>query len=162
MIPVDQIRTGFGRGQCTEASIASLLGIPLADVPDLWAGPDAEEQQPQSNRIRMWEWMKSHHGVMQCAVQFAKPMPILEAWEFAMTDSAIVEWGKATDGYHLADGDNPDGCAHYVVCRNGAMVHDPNPRRRGIVAAAGLSWLIPLGLVPEDARELPAAVWTLE
>jgi hypothetical protein len=163
MKPVDQVRIGFGRGQCTEAAIASLLGVPLDAVPDLWAGPDAgptaEEQQPIVNLIRMWEWLKTNHGVQLCGVRLATPMPLYEAWMRArdvLPGVAVLDdWAR----WNLAVGPNPDGVGHYVVCRDGTMVHDPNPRRRGIVECTHVQWLVPLGLLDGDVLALPSAEW---
>lgn len=168
MRPVHQVRTGYGRGQCTEAAIASLLGVPLDAVPDLWAGPhvpaDAppEAHQPLHNLIRMWHWLKQTHGVQLCGVALAEPMPLRDAWERACS---VVVWPVETAEwarFHLASGPNPDGVGHYVVCDRGELAHDPNPSRRGIVACRHVQWLVPLELVPDDARELPSAEWREE
>ena len=90
MIPVTQTRTGYGCGNCTEAGIASLLGVALEDLPDIWAGPHvpddapAEEHQPLANRIRLWEWLKREHSVQLCGVKLLQPRPSLRsAWERA-------------------------------------------------------------------------------
>lgn len=165
MKPVDQIRTGFGRGQCTEASIASMLEVELADVPDLWSGApdteaDPEVHQPMANRLRLWWWLQERHGVMLVGFRLKTPLNIAEAWDRAsrlMFESADF---RRLPNDHFAAGPNPDGVSHLVVCRRGALVHDPNPLRRGIVEARWIEWLVPLDDVPEAARGMPCAEWT--
>lgn len=166
MKPVDQIRTGFGRGQCTEASIASLLGVPLDEVPDLWSGaPDSETNvevhQPQANRMRMWWWLQERHGVMLIAARLPEPTTVLDAWlrgvTFLVEDAGFPR--EALSPHHLAVGPNPDGMSHCVVALDGVVVHDPNPQRRGIVNARWVEWLVPLRAVPEAARGMPCAEW---
>lgn len=167
MRPVDQIRTGFGRGQCTEASIASLLEVGLEDVPDLWTGApetetDPEAHQPMANRMRLWWWLQERHGVMLVGGKLPRPTTIREAWRLAeefMLHHAGFGWLPED---HLAIGPNPDGVSHQVVCCRGKLMHDPNPSRRGITGAQWIEWLVPLDRVPESARGMPCAEWRVE
>lgn len=167
MIGITQTRTGYGRGQCTEASIASLLEVPLETVPDIWAGPYAplDAQQPLELSIKMWEWLKREHGVMLCGIKLRERAPtIREAWLRAdglfPFDWSESEWAR----YHIAIGPNPDGVEHCVVAERGELAWDPNPRRRGIVACQFVQWLVPLCLFPADADalDLPSAEWREE
>lgn len=164
MIPVTQSRTGFGRGNCTEASIATLLGVRLEDVPDLWSGAadgaSAEEHQPLDNRIRLWTWLKSNHGLQLCGVKLAKPVrDIFEAWHCACGILPLpvetAEWAR----FHIAVGHNPNGVSHQVCAERGRLVWDPNPSRAGIVNCQWIEWLVPLDIVPDNARHLPSAEW---
>jgi hypothetical protein len=163
--PVTQTRTGFGRGNCTEASIASLLGVEIDQVPDLWTGaPDgstAEEHQPFANRLHLWQWLKSKHGVQLCGVKLATPERDLgEAWRRASDviplDVEAATWAR----HHLIIGHNPAGVWHQICgARHGRMVWDPNPSRAGVVDCQWVEWLVPLGCVPDNAIHLPSAEW---
>lgn len=166
MVPVTQVRTGYGRGQCTEASIASLLEVPLEAVPDIWAGPhvplDApgSEHQPLALTVKMWEWLKREHGVMLCGIKLRERAPtIREAW--LRSDGLFpFDWSEAAwSRFHIACGPNPDGVEHCVVCERGELAWDPNPSRRGIVACQFVQWLVPLDLLPASVLELPSAEW---
>lgn len=166
-----QVRTGYGRGQCTEAAIASILGVPLEAVPDLWAGPDvpddapAHVHQPIERLLAMWAWLKSDHDVMLCGVRLSVRMPVEVAWErsiYTMARAGFHVDSLDWSAYHLASGPNPDGHGHYVVCNLGRVVHDPNPKQRGIINAEHIQWLVPLGLVPDSARDMPSAEWREE
>lgn len=173
MTPVDQVRTGYGCGQCTEASIASLLGVSLDVVPDLWAGPhvpvDAplEEHQPKERCEALWRWLREVHGVVWCELRFSSLLSgtrigadfVTQALRMVfphLRNPEIASWAE----HHVMFGPNPSGVEHCVVGRGGAFVHDPNPSRRGIAACSGLIFLVPLEQCPP---ELPlAARWDLE
>lgn len=170
-MPVTQVRTGYGRGQCTEASIASLLEVELEAVPDLWAGPlvplDAppEVHQPLLLCEALWRWLREVHQVVWCEVRFPAALE-LSTVPYAHGRAVRVLFGlDAPDAepwteHHVMFGANPAGISHCVVGRYGSVVHDPNPSRAGIVACSGLIFLIPLDRCPED---LPlAARWDLQ
>jgi len=97
--------------------------------------------------------------VQLCGIAFTRGLPLREAWKRAVEAVPFVGSDLI---YHLAAGPNPDGVSHYVVCLEGVLAHDPNPRRRGIVEARYIQWLVPLDRVPADALELPAAEWIIE
>ena len=162
LYPVTQVRTGYGKGQCTEAAIASLIGCTLEDVPDLWTGaPDGsteEEHQPYENRVRLWNWLKREHGVMLCAVRLLENTEAQAAYDRALqlfVEPKDAVWAE----YHYLVGPNPDGVNHVIVARRGVPVWDPNPSRRGITAVRWVEWLVPLHLLPEDVQTFPAAEW---
>lgn len=157
MKPVDQIRTGRGRGQCAEATFASLLGVRLDDVPDLWAGPGVPEDapplvhHPPELREKLYAWLKEQHQRM-CVVMPCEGWLIPDAYAAAVermwrpNDDPPPKWMR----YHRAIGPNPDGVLHAVVCHAGVVVHDPNPTRRGITHAIRLDWLVPLAYIPAE------------
>jgi hypothetical protein len=164
---VGQVRTGFGRGQCTEASIASLLGVNLNEVPDLWAGPDAgptaDEQQPFENRVRLWEWLKSEHQVMLLGVKLLQSWTDLtaayiHACKLFPFNVGREPWAR----YHLIIGHNPDGVWHQICGKRGIPVWDPNPSHRGLINVQWFEWLVPLDVVREsfdDVSDMPCAEW---
>lgn len=171
VIPVDQIRTGRGRGQCTEASIASVLEVPLEAVPDLWAGPEVpedapdEDHQPMELRERLWAWMLKEFGVVEIGVHFTDyPRNPLSAWAAAVQffqDHFGIDLTKPEHEYQLLIGPNPDGHSHQVVGHRGIVVHDPNPSRRGITECTHVAWLLPITLVPAEVRHMPSICWDI-
>lgn len=174
MIEVTQTRTGKPRGNCTEASIASLLEVDLSAVPELLdpGHPDdahIDVHRPQWRWYRLLEWIKTEHKRQLLAVQFTDYRPSIEvAWNeaaprlkeelgrFAVKPRA--DWWI----HHLACGHNPDGIQHMTVAKLGTMVFDPNPRRRGIVDCDQIAWLVPLELVPDEYRSMPGTQWGLK
>jgi hypothetical protein len=146
MIPVDQVRTGSPKGQCTEAAVASVLEVPLDRVPGLW-DPEGEDPRP----IR--RWVQFLGFIISQGYQFVRfnleaPIPVedldFEALGLGHVDRFFVR------GHHLLGGENPDGVGHMVVARAGVVVHDPNPSRQGLATVEEVIVFIPLDAVGDD------------
>jgi hypothetical protein len=145
MIPVTQTRNGCPSGNCTEASIASLLGIGLDEVPDLYdpaAPPDRWTTFPA-----LCDWLRAR-GLMWVRVMsppVGEPGPAL--WW-------APEWLPAwvISEYHLIGGESVRGIGHMVVGRHGEIVWDPHPARAGLSTIEDMTFLVPLEAVPEEYR----------
>lgn len=155
MIPVTQTRTGFPAGNCTEATIASILEIPLSEVPDLF---DPEEDPVsttwrQARWIEMHRWLLEKHGLkyVQVCLPPEQALPIF-------VNGLGEETVRTT--YHMLMGKNPDGLGHAVVGLNGEMVWDPNPLRRGIVDPDEVVFLVPVNYLPAECRDWPGVSYT--
>lgn len=101
-------------GNCTEAALASLLRLPLDAIPSF--------QGMQS--VEYWEALD------------------------AFVESRGFLWEMRQGAYHypglyLADGPSSRGCGHFVVMRDGEMVHDPHPSRAGLTSIERTWVLIP-------------------
>ena len=101
MIPVMQTRFGV-TGNCMQACVASILELPLEEVPDFCniASEDTWFTQMQA-------WFEGH-GLWYVEVRFTYEP-------------------KFPDGYYLVSGDGPRGLRHVCVARAGEIVHDPHP-----------------------------------
>lgn len=155
MIGVTQSRTGRPAGNCTEASIASILGVPLEAVPDLY-DPEEDPESPTWRQARwkvLHDWLLTEHGLKYVQVRLppAQALPIIAR---GIGEEAL------RNTYHLLMGKNPDGLGHAVVGLNGEMVWDPNPRRRGIVDADEVVFLLPATLFPKEFRDWPGFDYT--
>jgi hypothetical protein len=166
MIPITQKRVGWPMGQCTESSFASLLECKLEDVPDLCAGlADAGdttlvEDVRKANYDKLLDWLDRRYGLHLIACKYIPAFETIEeAYEMAIGHISVAEKFILSSAYHLASGNNPDGLGHLVVCKRGKMVHDPNPRRRGIVNCDSVQWLVPRNLLPPDIRNMRGACW---
>lgn len=119
MIPVDQTQfagEGVG-GNCVQASVASILNLPLTDVPHfLEIAPE-----PVQWEFAMQDWLEER-GIGY----------IRREGEYIF------------DGYYLASGPSPRGVSHMVVYRDGNLAHDPHPSRAGILSVARTFVLAPL------------------
>lgn len=114
MNPVAQTLRGrgpkFGEacGNCLQASLASILELPLSAVPhfcNLYAYGEAEGGSKWQERMNDWLDENFHLRVIY--------MPASYAW--------------TPTGYHLRDGISPRGSMHVTVGFNGQTVHDPHP-----------------------------------
>lgn len=112
-----------GHGNCTEAAVASLLGIPLSDVPDF-----------RENGAESWEFWDAFEA-------------FFESRGFRIT---LNPSSAPCDGYYLASGPSARGCPHMVVMRDGELAHDPHPSRSGLISVSYI-W-VPRLLDPSLAR----------
>lgn len=101
-------------GNCTEAAVASLLGIGLDDVPRFRdAGPGPED---------FWDAFDAFFAGRGLEV-------------------VCLPGNHAPDCLYLASGKASRGCSHMVVMRGGKLAHDPHPSREG-VAQIDRVWLV--------------------
>jgi hypothetical protein len=164
--PVTQRRTGYGRGQCTEASLASLLEVALEAVPDLWAVPDVpldappERHQPDEKLHALWRWLREEHQVVWCELRYPVALPLeLVPETFLGAVRAVFGVDQLEDSpwteHHIMFGPAFAGVGHCVVGRHGQIVWDPNPNKVGIRACEGMIFLAPLELCPPDLPLAP-------
>lgn len=102
-------------GDCQRAVIASLLEIPIADVPHFL-------QDAKGDPSDYWDSLQS----------------FLASRGFAYlcvpARSGAAFFGDGVDVYHEIAGPSPrgNGVFHAVVGRNGVIVHDPHPSKAGL------------------------------
>lgn len=163
MRPVDQIRTGSPMGQCTEASIASLLEVGLDEVPDLYDPDDLERRQTHPRLLRWlasrgWAWAGGLLGrdIPADALELPRDLP-------AVAIGCGLTTAEDWQGWHLLLGKNPDGLGHAVVGRGGRLAHDPNPSRRGLATVDEVAVLLPVARLARwpELAEAGGASWVL-
>ena len=114
---VDQTITGQPNGNCTAACVASLIGEPVEAVPN----------------FNQWGEVFGHWEVAAAAWLMKRNWTISSAWNYDWALEFGVKAGVIRKGeVIMAGGLNPDGVGHMVLFRDGEMVHDPNPDRRGL------------------------------
>ncbi len=135
MIPVTQtkvvVKNSAGesivRGNCFAAAIASIMEVPITEVPNVEVLFDIGG----GYWFEVMNTFLNHHG-----------------WEFS-TDNRFkvfhddvygIETGEretwikdCTDKLYFASGQSPRGVCHICIFRNGQLVHDPHPTREGIL-----------------------------
>lgn len=106
---------GSEKGNCTEASVASILGLSLSDVPNFRAkGVES-----------FWD---EFHGFFRERGYEAVLFP--KGWQF--------------ETLYLASGLSPRGVHHMVVMQDGKIVHDPHPSKAGIGEVESLWLIVPI------------------
>lgn len=117
MKPVDQ--TKFGEeGNCLAACIASILELPIEEV------PDANELHKNGMNwlIGLCNWLKQYNlWYMELKVdEYRQPIGVRAFW--------------LPPTYHLINGDSPRNVSagHSVVGYQGKIVHDPHPDKTGL------------------------------
>jgi hypothetical protein len=167
MIPVDQTTFGDGsdggseRGNCLAACVASLLEIPLEDVPNFCALGSGDGR-----------WFKNLND-------WLRPFGLAYA-EFNYPDEGVPEWFFTVPfiqpgALWIAGGPSPRGdrdMEHCVIMRGPGreLLHDPNPRfgRCGLRRVDAFGIILPLNpvravircrycdeLVPENRLDNP-------
>lgn len=115
MRPVEQERRE-DEGDCLRAGVASLLGVPLDQVPDLLAGWHEDDETG---------WL---HLVNQR----------LDAIGYCLS---YTPSDRAPRGWSLQLGQGPGRHAHVVVCWSGQPVHDPMPGSEPRLLEPHFAWL---------------------
>lgn len=131
MTPVDQtifVGDVEGRpGNCMQAAVASILGLPLDAVPHFAAMPaDEGDSWP------CWDAFDS----------------FFDARGF---EAVRLDYEFCPESFYLASGPSPRGVSHMVVMRDGKLAHDPHPSRAGISKVESV-WL----LLARDAERFVA------
>lgn len=108
MKPVYQTITVGPLSNCLQAAIASLLEMPLEDVPNFNEYSSVEWYQ------RMLDWFEG------------RGLGLLRVWEAGLSRAF------SRSGYYLTTVKSPRGdFYHAMVSRNGEIVHDPYPGGNG-------------------------------
>lgn len=138
MIPVDQ--TSFGPfGNCLAACVASLLELPVEDVPNFMLGLPSWDPDDQEARAR-WsraffagvnDWL-APRGLFYFEVGAPEGLP---SYITESTPPAALWIGIGTVA---------GGASHAVVMRGGEMVHDPHPDRAGLLRLDTIGLMVPL------------------
>jgi hypothetical protein len=118
MIPVYQDIFGE-EGNCMSACLASILEIPLKEVPcfvDNGAGKNGDWFRNMFSWLheRGWDFFPYYIGVI--------PLD----W------NNLPEHLQDVHCYHLASGPGPRGWGHATVGWKGTIVHDPHPSKAGL------------------------------
>lgn len=107
-----------GSGNCTEAAVASILGLPLEAVPTFYDGTEG------SQHVNLQKFMYNR-GFEVLALQH--------------TEAVIPD-----ESMYLACGPSSRGCLHMVVMRDGKLLHDPHPSNEGILSVSYMLLLFPI------------------
>lgn len=116
MTPVDQTTFGIPHGNCFSACVATLLDLPLVEVP-WFMGDDWPEGFQQ--------WL-APLGLYSVCLRVHLP------------DGS--EWYPP--GLHILGGQSPRG-PHAVVALGRTIVHDPHPSRSGLLVREDCTMLVP-------------------
>ena len=126
MKKVMQTKTGVGVN-CEGATIATLLGLDIQDVPDFWEGCDIKKPTCRENGAKYNENLNNFLktlGFKAITLGFNEPSEQAEGW---VQDISIVAGVK-----HLVNGISPRGYMHSVIYENGSLWHDPHPEGGGV------------------------------
>lgn len=111
MKPVDQTRFGRPGGNCFQAALASILEMPLEQVPD-FCNMKRTDWESALN-----EWLYDY-GLFAMHVDLAKSEAVCLEW---LTDNCLA--------LAAVPSKTGSGGLHSVVYHKGRVIHDPHPDR---------------------------------
>ncbi len=121
MKPVDQTTFGAPGGNCLSACIASLLELPIEEVPYFGPPDRIGTREEWGKNIEQWLNPRGFYSIMfPHGLTFVPP------------------------GFHILSGMSPRGVRHSVVAHGERTVHDPHPSRGGLVLVEDVTLLVPL------------------
>ena len=132
MKPVKQTTFGDGSdgtesGNCMAAAIASILELPLEEVPNFCQHKDWYQ--------RLCDWLRPRgYAYLEMVVQEDMRAP----------DFDWTPYHVSTLGYHLIVGPAARGLMHVVVGYAGRTVHDPHPSSAGLLEHHFIGVFVPM------------------
>lgn len=126
-------QTQFGiAGNCWQAAIASLLDLPIEDVPDFVHVRYPPEKNdgftPDEQGCNPYHW--------QDLLAWLKDRGL----QIVVIDSRQLRH-VTPRGVYLASGPGPRGLDHTVLMHETVMVHDPHPSDAGILEVTECAWI---------------------
>ena len=138
MKKVMQTVTGLG-GNCEGATIATLLGLELSDIPDFWEGCDKETPALPENGViyqqNLNNFLAKHGYKMLNLGVLHDPSERDQQW--------VIDISKHLGIKHIVAGISPRGYMHSVIYENGELWHDPHPEGGGVIPCQ-LCLLVPI------------------
>jgi hypothetical protein len=113
------------RGNCIQACVASILDLPIDKVPHFGMIADAK------SRLSAIDGFLNKYGYR--LVGFAPASEI--------NNPTLA---RGVNGYVIASGISPRNRAHVVIYKNGKMVHDVHPARKGLTKLNGFYVIEPI------------------
>lgn len=135
MRPVYQRVEGYPYGECVRASYATILGIPINDVPRFDPAACDEIGEKQGNRERRW-LASIGIDLLEISTESDGTLP-----------QEVLDCIPEELGPHLMSGISPRGFGHRCVGIGGRLVHDPHPSRAGLLTVYSIGLLVPMGTV---------------
>jgi hypothetical protein len=133
MIPVTQtkvvVKNSKGetvvRGNCFAAAIASIVEMPLTDVPNVEVLFDVDDVSWYGV---MCAWLNANGFELKTNNGFN----VFHNPEIFANEVRVDLFNELMGRYYLVSGMSPRGVMHVCVYQDGIMVHDPHPTREGI------------------------------
>lgn len=118
MIKVMQTAFGFGKGNCFTACVASILELPIEDVPDFCLMGDTVWWE----ELEKWLFVRGLAPLTFC-FNHGKQVTAEGTKDFFYVVPRVPL---------ILSGNNHSGVAHSVVLYDGDKIHNPNPNCSGL------------------------------
>lgn len=138
MKKVMQTKLGLG-GNCEGATLATLLGLELSEIPDFWDGCDIETPASPDNGIiyqrNVNNFLEKYGYKMLNLGVTSNPSERDQQW--------VIDISRHLGIKHIVAGISPRGYMHSVIYENGELWHDPHPEGGGVIPCQ-LCLLLPI------------------
>lgn len=148
MIPVMQTKVVVNksngeqvrRGNCFAACIASLLELPIEEVPNVEVFFQFEDSFYWSEVMSEFLRLKGYELMNDNMVKRFHPE---FGYSFEGTDEngKISDYYKYVDVYYLVSGKSAMGVSHICIYQNGKLIHDPHPTKEGLISLTNFQTL---------------------
>lgn len=149
MIPHIQKDLGENTGDCFAACLASILEIPLEDVPNFRRLQ--EENEKYDMVMEADKWLRANHGKRFITIDLYKPaggpqtdQVILNRLFYSNENDLLILSGVSPRP--APDGSNRYHCVVAKAdCWGYELIHDPHPEGGGIIGQPfGVKWIVPV------------------
>jgi hypothetical protein len=127
-------------GNCYAAAIASMLDLPITQVPNIEVFFDTSFDF----KWLMNAWLREKHNMK---IEWAEEFEIFhEGFEEGdrYDDAANARRLELSDEIYLAIGPSPRGVSHVCIYQGGEMIHDPHPTGEGLLKVESFQKIVPL------------------
>lgn len=121
------------RGNCFAACIASILEVPITEVPNVevfYHLDNGYHTEVMLTFLNSKGWDLCNDNMLQ------RFHPDVFGYSFDGTDKngKISQYYDYKDTYYLASGKSPRDIQHICIYKNGHLVHDPHPCKEGLIS----------------------------
>lgn len=143
MTPVTQRFVGYPFGECVRASYASILDLPIEEVPRM--DPAAFREAGFKTQLDMERAWLDSVGFDLIGIQAGPygPVPLGQGDGNVKRNLSREVLGAVEPAYHLLSGLSPRGFGHRCVGFGGKLAWDPHPSRAGLLSFHSIGFLTP-------------------
>jgi hypothetical protein len=147
MIPIKQTKvvvinkegTEVQTGNCYPAAIASLLEVPITEVPNFEVfyqfGEENTFYAEIKNKFLYWKGFR---------LARSHKFNVFHDPNYGLSEGLRADWLSELNGvYYIATGPSARGVTHCCIYQNGRMVHDPHPSNDGLNSIEQFEYLLP-------------------
>lgn len=138
MVPVTQTKFAIknsqgeyvSRGNCLAAVVASILELPITEVPNIEVLYDIGDDSLWS--ITLHAWLKSKGWELMTDDRYSCFHP--KQVDLSLSEERLIEiCNELKDDYYLVSGAAARGVRHICIYKSGELIWDPYPTREGLL-----------------------------
>lgn len=128
------------RGNCYAAVIASMLDLPITEVPNVEVLFDLKD----TNDTYWVEVMLTFLNKRGLIILTDNDYRVFHDPEYKMVNERLDIIRRLKDRYYIVSGQSQRGVSHCCIYKNGNLVHDPHPTREGLLTTEYFEDIVPI------------------